>query len=318
MPDALDEILATPARGIGDNAPPLAELLVDETAALKQRSDDLIAGAARCTVTDEDSAKRATQLAGMMKDHGAKIETAREERKRPFLEGGRTVDAHFAALKTPLVGNDPKGKLGGAAAEVVARIDTWRREEERKAAAERARLEEEARVAREAQAAAERAQREAEEASRRAAEEAAASIRAAEEAARRAGDQAAAEKARRERAEADAKREREEAAERQRRLDAEVAAGRERERIAGLERQAAASVVRPIDSGVGPRAFGRKVTTVTITDLTIAIRHARKLNEAPIRETVQAIYDKQARAGVKDLPGATITQDTSTQIRKGA
>lgn len=316
MPD--EEILATPARGIGDNNPPLSELLVDETANLKQRADDLVAGAGRCVVTDEDTAKRATQIAGMMKDHAVRIEAAREERKRPFLEGGRTVDAHFAALKAPLVGNDPKGKLGGAAAEVIAKIDAYRREEDRKAEAERRRLEEVARKAREAQAAAERAQREAEEASRRAAEEAAAKIRAAEEAARKAGDREAAEKARRERAEADAARQRQESAERQKRLDAEIAAGKERDRIAAIERQAAASVAKPIDSGYGPKAFGRKVTTVTITDLTAAIRHARKLNEAPIRDAVQAIYDKQARAGVRMLPGATVDEDTSTQIRKGA
>lgn len=299
--------------GIGHNQPPLDELLRDETQALAQRTAELLAAVPRTVVTDRDSAEKATAFAGMIRSHAAKIEAAREERKRPFLEAGRTVDAHYQALRAPLIGSDPK-RLGGAAAEVVAKIDAFRREEQAKADAERRRLEEEARQARERQAAAERAQREAEERARREQQEAERKVREAEAAARAASDREAQEKAARERAEADAERQRQEAAAAQRRLDAEIAASQ----AAELERQAAAVKAAPIDSGYGVKAFGRKVCRVEITDLTAAIRHARKLNEAPIREAVQSIYDRQARAGVRDLPGATVTEDTATTIRKGA
>lgn len=316
--DALDEILNTPARGIGDNNPPLTELLADETAELKKRSDELVAGAGRCVVTDADTAKRAVLLAGMMTDHGKKIEAAREERKRPFLEGGRTVDAHYAALKAPLVGNDPKGKLGGAAAEVVAKADAWRREEDRRVAEERRRLEDEARAAREAQEAAQRAQREAEEASRRAAAEAERRIRAAEEEARKAGDRAAEEKARRERAEADAERRRAETAAEARRIADEIDAKAETDRIAALERQAAATVAKPIDTGLGVKAFGRAVWTGKITDLKLALRHAMKVEPAAIETAVQGVLDRQVRAKVRIFPGAEISEDTTTRIHKSA
>lgn len=296
------------------NQPPLTELLVEETAALKARADELIGAAGRAIVKDEETAGRAALLAKMMIEHGKKIETAREERKKPFLDSGRTVDAHFILLRTPLCGADPK-KLGGEVARVVGLVDTFRRDQERKAAEERHRLEEEARKASEAAEAAARAQREAEERERRTAEESARKIREAEEAGRRSGNREAAEKAARERAERDAAQQREEAAATQRRLDAEMEQRRQTERAAELQRQADATKAATIDSGYGVKAVGRKVYKAEITDLTAAIRHCRKVDEASIKEAVQKIYDRQVRAGVRELPGATVTEDSATSIR---
>src|SRR5258708_960507 len=142
------------------NQPPLDELLAEETTVLQRRAYDLIDAAGRAIVTDEETAGKAALLTKMMIDHGKKIDQAREERKRPFLEGGRAVDQHFHAIAEPLVGIDPKKKLGGAAAKVAAMVDAFRREQERKADEERRRLEEAARKQRLAAEAAERARQE--------------------------------------------------------------------------------------------------------------------------------------------------------------
>ena len=163
-----------PRAVIGANMPPLLEQLTEETKLLVQRADDLIGGASRAVVTDRDSAERATLLAGMLRDHIKLIDKAREERKLPFLRDGRIVDAHFGAIESRLATYDPKGKvIGGPLHTVVSMEDRYRRDEEAKAASERARLEEAARVERAKAAAALRAQQEAEERERRAAEDAA-------------------------------------------------------------------------------------------------------------------------------------------------
>jgi len=301
-----------PRAVIGGNLPPLAELLSTETADLDKRAADLVAGAGRAAVTDRESAEKATLLAGMIKTHLADIDTAREARKRPFLEAGRTVDAHFNGIAGKLATFDPKRKvIGGPLFSVLSMIDRFRREEEAKAAAERARLEAEARAAREQAAAAERAQREAEQREAEAARHAAEKVRQAEAEARRAGDRAAAEAAARARAEqarADA-----EASER--RLAAEIEQKRQAEAAAELDRRAAAASVAPIDSGLGVKASGKKVTVVTIDDLGKAARHCVKVAEPEMRDLVQKVYDRLARAKVRDLPGATVREDTTTMIR---
>ena len=297
------------------NQPPLEELLGEETTALQRRAYELIDHAGRAVVTDDETAGKAAVIVKMMIDHGKKIDGAREERKRPFLEGGRTVDQHFHAIAEPLVGSDPKKKLGGAAAKVAAMVDAFRREQERKADEERRRLAEEARKQRLAAEAAERARQEAEERERRAAEESARRIREAEEAAARANSKAAAEKAARERAAAEAERKAQEAAARERQLQAEIERRRAQDAAAALARQAAEVKVAPIDSGVGVKASGRKTYAAVITDLTVAIRHCRKVDEASVKEAVQKIYDKQVRAGVRDLPGANVIEDSATTFR---
>lgn len=302
MPDDLLD----PRLGIGGNAPPLAERLADETAPLLARAKELAASAGRAAVTDEETAGKATLLAKMIKEHVAKIEAEREQVKKPYLEAGRTVDAHYKGIASTLA--DPLKSI-------IGMVDAYRREQEAKAAAERRRLEEEARKQREAAEAAARAQREAEEREQRAAEEAARKVREAEEAAQRAANREAAAEAARKAAEARAEQEKAERQAAQRRLEAELEERAHRERAEALGRQAATAKAGPIDSGYGTKAHARKVYRAEITDMTAAIRHARKVDESAVRAAVQAIYDRQVKAGVRELPGAVVHEETTTVIR---
>lgn len=296
------------------NLPPdLASVLEIETTELQTRADDLIAAGGRATVTDAETAKKATLLLGMIISHGKVVEAARETRKAPFLNDGRTVDQHFGRIKEPLVGTG--AKLGGIGLTVQTMIQKYQDEQTRLAEIERKRLEEEARVAREAQAAAERAQREAEEKAQREAAEAARKLAAAEEEARRAGNAEAAAKAAQERAEAAAKAAEAESA---RRIANELAASEAAAAAEELERRASESKVTAIDTGYGVKASNRTKWVVTIDDLTAAIKHARKLNETAIRETVQKILDAQSRAGVRTIPGCTVSPENNIQIRGAA
>lgn len=307
--DGLAELLPPLAEdrpGIGHNQPPLTELLAEETVALKSRADDLIASAGRAKVEDDETAGRATTLAKMLAEHSKAIDKAREERKAPFLEAGRTVDRHFGALKQP---------VDVAKGQVVALLDAYRRKKEAEAAAERRRLEEEARKAREAAEAAERERRRIEEEAARQRREAEEAQRRAEEEARRQGDAAKAAEAARAREAAARQRAEEERKADEERLAAEVEARRQRERADELAKQAAETTAAPIASEYGQKAFAKKVFKARITDLTAAIRHCRKVDEAAIREAVQKIYDRQVRAGVRELPGADVTEDSATVIR---
>jgi hypothetical protein len=302
--------------GIGHNSAPLEQLLPEETAELALTAKLLVENASQARVANEETAQKATVLAGKMKDHLATIDKARDERMRPFLTATRTVNAHFNAIAGTLATVDGKGKIiGGPLFTVVGMVDEYRRKKEAEAAAERRRLEEEARRQREAAEAAERAQREAEERERLAAEAAVKRIREAEEAARNATNLAEREKARREAAEAEATRQREEHAARQRQMEAELEQRRRTEEADRLQRQAAATTASPITTAYGIKASRRTVWKVTITDMTAAIRHARKVNEAAVLTCVQTIFDAQVRAGVRSLPGAEITEDSSTAIR---
>lgn len=181
-PEAMS--LNFPVRGIGDNAPPLPELLREETEALTTRRDALLGACDRvpAAIADEVTSGRVADLIKLIikcrqeavKDHGV--------RKAPFLESGRQVDAAYKAITEP---------LDRAKTAVEMKQTVYLRE---KAAAERRAREEEAR-------------RQAEEAERqRQAAEAAAAVLeteedldaavAAEEAARQAAaDAAVAEKA---------------------------------------------------------------------------------------------------------------------------
>lgn len=304
----------------GSNHPPvdkpLAEMLVDETGDVKKRAEDLAGAVGRAVITDDETAGKATLLASMIKKHVDLIDETRETRKRPFLEAGRTVDAHFSAIAGIVATFDGKRKLiGGPLSTLMGKIDTHRREQEAKAEAERRRLAEEARKQREAAELAERQRLAAEAETRRIQEDAERRIREAEEAAQRSNDLAAQAEARRQRAAADAQREKDEAAARERQMQAELDQRRAAEAAADLERQAAATKAGPIDSGYGAKASGRKVFTAEIIDLTAAIRHCRKVDEATLKAAVQQIYDRQVKAGVRELPGATVTESSATVIR---
>ncbi|HEV2674104.1 MAG TPA: hypothetical protein VGV37_06140 [Aliidongia sp.] len=296
----------SPTIGHNSGAAPLSEMLTEETSGLAARSNELVAATERAKVSDADTAGRATTLAKMLKEHAKKIDETRKVRKEPFLEDGRTVDRHFQALAAPVV---------EAADRVVKMIDQFRREEEAKAAAERRRLEEEARRQREAAEAAERARIAAEAQAQRERDEAQRLMEKAQREAAASEDRAAREQAQREAAQAQAKIDSENAAARQRALQAEIDNRNARDAAEELVRQAQATTAAPIASDYGIKASGRKVFTAEIIDLTAAIRHARKIDEAAVRDAVQKIFDRQVRAGVRDLPGATVTESSTTVIR---
>lgn len=144
------------------NHPPLVDQLAIETDELAQRARDLVAQADKAVCTNRDDAEKCTLLAGLIKTHLKEVDEKREARKRPFLEDGRTVDAHFNGIAGTLATVDPKKRLiGGPLFKLMNLIDDYRIEQERIAAAERLRLEEEARKAREEAAAAELARQQA-------------------------------------------------------------------------------------------------------------------------------------------------------------
>lgn len=91
----------------------------------------------RCRVSNDDEAGRATALAGILADIAAGAEKKRVDLKEPHLRAGKRIDAAFSAF-TEIA---KKAKAG-----VVAMIDSYRREQERRAQAERERLENEARA----------------------------------------------------------------------------------------------------------------------------------------------------------------------------
>jgi hypothetical protein len=275
-----DPALDTP--GIGHNLPPLGEQLVLETIALETRIAERVASAQeRAVVATADDAERATLLLAMMRELYDEVDAARQERKAPYLLAGRQIDEHYSNLLLPLVGPSPKQRMAGAYGELLSRLDSFRRRQEAAAAAERARLEIEADRQREVARAAERARL------------------AAEAAQRSAVDKAAAEKARREK------------------VEAELTARKAQDAAAQFDARAeAAEAPQTIHSGYGQKAVRRTIWRVEITDLSAALRHCLTVDQHKIREAVQAVYDRQLRAGVRELPGAKIITDSTTQVRK--
>jgi len=270
---------------IGHNRGPELEDLPEEwTRDLRTHTNVLVEQAAAAYVNDEASLQQCVLLAGLIRDHIKLIDKEREETKAPYLAKCREIDNRYKDIEALLVLRDSKHRaISGPLVEVVGRVDNWRREQERIQQEEQRRIEAELERKREEQRQAEQA-RLAEE--RRLAEQARKQNEAIDAEARAAREQA----------------EREEA---QRQIE-----------INRLERQAtAAAAPKPIRNVYGVSAHRRPVYRVQITDLTAAMRHARKLNPTALEAVVKQIYEAQVRAGVRDLPGATVTADSSTVIR---
>lgn len=278
----MNELVGDLVHDPSSNLPPLGELLPIETANLKERIAERVAAAQeRAVVATEDDAEKATLLLAMMRELYQEVDTARSERKAPYLEAGRIVDAHFADLAFPLVGPSPKQRMQGAYGELHSRLDAYRRRQEAEAAAERAKLLAEARAQRQAAEAAELARI------------------AAEQAQLAAKNEAAYQQARREKAEA------------------ELAARKAQDAAAQFDARAeAAEAPQVIHSGYGPRSMRRTVYRVEIVDLSLALRHCLKLDMHKVRDAVQQILDRQLRAGVREFPGCTVVEDSITQVRK--
>lgn len=114
----------------------LLEKLADENRDISDRADELIGGADRCEVKDEEQAGKATLLAKMLNETIKLAETRQKQAKAPHMT---LANAAFDFFKPTL------SELGVAKQAVLNRLDMFRREQERKAEEERRRLEEEAR-----------------------------------------------------------------------------------------------------------------------------------------------------------------------------
>lgn len=127
--------------GLGHNAPPLdvdilRERLAEQNADLSQRVDELLGGAVRCNVMNDEQAGKATLLVKLINDVTKLAESRQKEAKRPHAE---LADAAFGFFK------DWLKQLAHAKQSTLQKLDHFRDEQERKAAAERRRLEDEAR-----------------------------------------------------------------------------------------------------------------------------------------------------------------------------
>lgn len=137
------------------DANPIRDRLEEDYVSLTSRQAELLAGLERApeTVADSETCGKMIDFVKQLKLAAKQADGYREDEKRPFLEGGRTVDAWFKSKQTPLI---------EAAKKLEGRITIWQRkvaEEERKRRAEEERLarEEQARLEREAAEAAEAA-----------------------------------------------------------------------------------------------------------------------------------------------------------------
>ena len=302
--------------GIGHNKPPeptLEEQLEAETAEMATRARDLAASAGRVAITDEESAGRATLLAKMMVSLRNTLEEARVARVKPFLDGQRAVNGHFRNLDQIVALTDTKGRVtGGPHKTVLDALDQWAIAKERAAAAEKARLEAEARAARKAAEEAEAKRKAEAEAAEIAQREAQRKIDEMEKAARAAGDAAAANAAALARAEQRAA----EAEAEQKRLANEIEAADQADEAARLELKAAQTVAAPTRSSVGGfTAFQRTTKKVVITNWKEALTHCLAIAPDEIKAAIQAVYDRQLKAKVTSLPGADILESKSTSVR---
>lgn len=137
------------------DANPIRDRLEEDYVSLTDRHAELLAGIERApeTVDDAETNGKMIDFVKQLKLTAKQAEGYRDDEKKPYLEGGRTVDAWFKAKQATLL--DGAKKLEG-------RITVWQRkvaEEERKARAETERLarEEQERLEREAAEAAESA-----------------------------------------------------------------------------------------------------------------------------------------------------------------
>jgi hypothetical protein len=132
----MDTIERNPREFIGANAPPLGELLPVETKDLASRFADLQSRLNWPEITTAEQADGATQVVVDLRALWHEFEELRVERKRPFFEACKTIDAFFAAYLDP---------LAQAGKRITTMVDLCRRRLQQAADTERRRLEDEAR-----------------------------------------------------------------------------------------------------------------------------------------------------------------------------
>lgn len=113
--------------GAGHNAAPLAELMAEDTAAIRKRRDELLAAFERVPKTlDTEAVAKVTDLAGMMRKCVNATKLIFQQHKAPIVQAGREVDDHFRAIRQP---------LEEKADDLDRRLTLWKREQDRLLAA---------------------------------------------------------------------------------------------------------------------------------------------------------------------------------------
>lgn len=79
----------------------------------------------------------------------------------------------------------------------------------------------------------------------------------------------------------------------------------------------ASATERVIETDYGIKASSRKVVSVTVVDFQAAGAHCLSAGIAAleVQEAVQRAYERFARAGARDLPGAVVEETTTTVVR---
>lgn len=109
--------LADRVPGIGHNNPPLVEQLAEEMAIVRARAEELLEVAREAQITNDDEAGKVATLIALIRDHETSVDRARRDRKQPFLDASRIIDATYGAVIRPLClarsGENGKGGLSG-------------------------------------------------------------------------------------------------------------------------------------------------------------------------------------------------------------
>jgi len=138
--------IVTDIAGPGHNLRDALEVEIEDALReFKEQLDERGGEIARVHVINDETAGRATALAGILADIASGAERKRVELKEPFLKSGKRVDAAFGSFAEI---------VKRTKSTIVGMIDGYRREQDRKAQEERDRLEREAREKAEAAAAA--------------------------------------------------------------------------------------------------------------------------------------------------------------------
>lgn len=98
-------------------------------------------------------------------------------------------------------------------------------------------------------------------------------------------------------------------------LDAEIEATHRATEAAALEQRAAAVEGPVIQSEYGAKAIGRKVAKHEIEDPLAVFKYLLKTDKPRAIEAVSEIVGRLVRAGIREIPGARIWEETTTVIR---
>lgn len=304
----------TPA-SMGDNFPPLdpperiTARLEREHAALLSEAANLEAesyGLPETPATDEEAAQVSDHIV-KVKRVAAKLEDARTEAGRPYLEGQRNINTLFNDYRGPLV--DKKTGLVDRLSERVGIYNRAKEERERGERLERERL---AREEAEAQRREEQRLRDVAEAAERAEQEAAARLRAA-------ADQKA-----RDAAQAEMQRQSAAAAAARKGADGAEKAAEKSERRADVDARVAAAPTGALGrvSAAGSTSSVTKFWTHTITDAGALMKSLGPLAEYLSNDTIsqalaRAVRERAAAGSIENyvVPGVRFWQDSRTNVR---